>query len=233
MSPKIGDIVLCVVKQIDPASVSVEIEGNGTGSIVMSEIAAGRIRNLREYAAPNKKIVCKVISIDKDNTRLSLRRVTAKEKEECLLHYQKEKTFSTMLKSNIKDYEKVISSIKETHDLADFYDEAKTNPKILEKHLKKTDAEQIEKILAEKKETSKQAKAVFILRTLDELGLNEIKNILSKENADIHYLGSSQFSISARGRDFKEANLNLSSSLQKIENEAKAKKIFFRIKEEK
>jgi len=43
-----GDLVLCNVTQLGKTTVFVKIEGNGEGTIVTSEIAPGRIRNLRD-----------------------------------------------------------------------------------------------------------------------------------------------------------------------------------------
>ena len=77
------DVVMCTVKEIEGTTVFLEIEGNGTGTMVMSEVAAGRIRNLREYVFPKKKVVCKVFKIaNGGHIELSLRRVTGKEREE-------------------------------------------------------------------------------------------------------------------------------------------------------
>ena len=61
---EVGDIVLCTVDRIIGTTVFVGIEGNGEGSIVTSEIAPGRIRNLRDYVVPKKKIVCKQTNIN-------------------------------------------------------------------------------------------------------------------------------------------------------------------------
>ena len=73
-----GDVVLCTVERIVGTIVFVRIKGDGEGSITMSEIAPGRIRNLRDYVVPKKKIVCKVLRISPNrNTDLSLRRVTS------------------------------------------------------------------------------------------------------------------------------------------------------------
>ena len=60
---EVGDIVLCTVDRIVGTIVFVKIDGDGEGSIILSEIAPGRIRNLREYVVPKKKIVCKVLRI--------------------------------------------------------------------------------------------------------------------------------------------------------------------------
>ena len=79
---EVGDIVLCTVDRIVGTVVFVKIKGYGEGSIIMSEIAPGRIRNLRQYVVPKKQIVCKVLRISGDRIDLSLRRVTQKEKKE-------------------------------------------------------------------------------------------------------------------------------------------------------
>ena len=78
-----GDLVLCTVKRIVGTTVFVNIEENEKeATIITSEIAPGRIRNLRDYVVPGKKIICKILNIDKTgNVHLSLRRVTEKEKK--------------------------------------------------------------------------------------------------------------------------------------------------------
>jgi translation initiation factor 2 alpha subunit (eIF-2alpha) len=77
-----GDVVLCTVDRIVGTTVFVHIEGNGEGSIILSEIAPGRIRNIRDYVVPKKKIICKVLRISGDRIELSLRRVTLKEQKD-------------------------------------------------------------------------------------------------------------------------------------------------------
>ena len=76
---EVGDIVMCTVERIVGTTVFVKIDGNGEGSIILSEIAPGRIRNLRDYVVPGKRIVCKVLSI-REHAILSLRRVGINEK---------------------------------------------------------------------------------------------------------------------------------------------------------
>ena len=73
-----GDVVFCTVDRIVGTNVFVKISEKDKeveGCIVMSEIAPGRIRNIRDYVVPKKKIVCKVLRISGDRIDLSLRRV--------------------------------------------------------------------------------------------------------------------------------------------------------------
>lgn len=230
MAIKQNDIVVCTVKTIEHTSVFVDLESGEKGSITMSEVAAGRIRNLREYVALNKKIVCKVLQVKPDHLELSLRRVTGKEREEAQERYKKEKMFIGLLKGVVKDPEKVKEKIEEKHDFIDFLEQAKTTPSILSDVLAKKDAEKLTELLAQKEEKQKKVKKVIFLKTLQPSGLNLIKEILNFKNMEIHYLGSSQFSIEVTGKDFKSANQLLDTTIQEISKKAKEKKIQFELK---
>ena len=87
---EIGDIVMCTVEKIVGTIVFVKIDGDGQGSITLSEIAPGRIRNLRDYVVPKKRIICKVLRISGDRIDLSLRRVTQKEQKEVKEKYKQD-----------------------------------------------------------------------------------------------------------------------------------------------
>lgn len=76
--PEVSDVVLCTVSKIQSNAVFVDLdEYQKTGMIHISEIAPGRIRNIRDYVRPGKKVVCKVlrISTERGHIDLSLRRV--------------------------------------------------------------------------------------------------------------------------------------------------------------
>lgn len=224
-------LVLCTVVKIEGTTVFVNIEGNGPGTIVLSEIAAGRIRNIRDYVSPNKKIVCKVLKITKDHVELSFRRVTGKERDETMEKYDKEKTFFSILKTSVKEPEKTIEEIKENEELSEFFDKARENPEIIKPFVKKEEYEKLSKILLEKREKEKQAKKLFILKSFSSNGLEIIKDILKGIPADIRYLGSSQFSIETKAKDFREANHKIDMALKEIETRAKSKSAHFELKE--
>ena len=134
MEYEVGDIVLCTVDKIVGTTVFVALEDKREGSIVISEIAPGRIRNLREYVVPKKKIVCKILRISSNNLELSLRRVTQKEKQEKLEAIKQEKSYKSVLRNILGDAsEKAIKVIEQQNTLYDFLKKAKVNPKILEK----------------------------------------------------------------------------------------------------
>src|SRR3989344_185929 len=59
-----GNLVLCSVTKIIGTTVFIHLdEYNIDGTLSFPEVAPGRIRNIRDYAFPGKKIVCKVLKI--------------------------------------------------------------------------------------------------------------------------------------------------------------------------
>lgn len=232
MELKEDDIVMCTVKKIEGATVFVEVEEDGEGSIVMSEIAAGRIRNLRGYVSVGKKIVCKILKVGKEHLELSLRRVTASEKEKIKEKYEKERTLLNMLKVSVKTPEEIFKKIKEAYDAIEFFEEIKTNPEIIEKFIPKIEVAAFTKIFAEKKDKEKEVKKKIILKSLSATGIKDLKEALQEaKNVEISYLGSSKFSIFAKAKDFKEANQKIQSAIEKIKSKTKEKKLIFEAEE--
>ncbi|MGC9309806.1 MAG: hypothetical protein ACP5D2_03885, partial [Candidatus Nanoarchaeia archaeon] len=150
-----GSLVLCTVERIEPTIVFVKLPDNRQGTIVTSEIAAGRIKNIRKYVMPNKKIVCKVLSIDK-NIHLSLRRVSSKEKQEVLAKYKKEQTAKSALHSVLKEQSSNIEEniLKDFESLAQFLEQVKEKPEIINKYIPKQHQEAIKKIAEKKRKTA-------------------------------------------------------------------------------
>ena len=136
-----------------------------------------------------------------------------------------------MIISDISSPELIIEKIKEKYDIVEFFDSLRDNPKLLEEFVSKEEAKSLTKILSEKREKDKSVKRILVIKSFSPSGLLDIKSSLSVEGADIHYLGSSHFSISVTGKDFKEANNKLSSVLEEIKEHAKNKKIELEIKE--
>ncbi|MBU0760610.1 MAG: hypothetical protein KJ600_05860 [Nanoarchaeota archaeon] len=231
---KEDDVVFCTVKKIEGTTVFLEIEGSDKpGAMVLSEVAAGRIRNLRLYVSPNRKIVCKVLRVMPGHVEMSLRRVTAKEKKEVLEGYKKENSLRSVLKVVKEDAEGIISKIKEDYNLVDFLAEVKENSGLLEKFMGKENAKKVFQIISEKQDKNKIVEKKIILTCDSEQGVKDIREILDFSDAEIHYLGSSKFSMSVSAKDFKEANARIEEILEEIEKRAKKKKAVFEVKKEK
>jgi len=76
--PEEDELVLCTVTSVQHHSVFVNLDEYGkTAMIHISEVAPGRIRNIRDYVKEGKVVVCKVLKInERGNVDISLRRVT-------------------------------------------------------------------------------------------------------------------------------------------------------------
>ncbi|MAE49730.1 hypothetical protein CMI48_02780 [Candidatus Pacearchaeota archaeon] len=221
--------MLCTVNKIEGANVFVTTSSGAQGSITLSEIAAGRIRNLRQYVTVNKKIVCKVLRTNP--LQLSLRRVTSGERQEVLDAYKQERNFLAVLKATTKSPEKILEKIKASYDLQDFLDQAREDPKLLEKVTTKTEAVKIAETWKDKSSKKKKVKQEISLTSTAPEGVNDLKDILETKEAQVNYLGSSRFEISIEAEDFKTANTQLQTILETIKKKAEKKHAQLEIKE--
>jgi len=232
MELEVGDIVLCTVDRIVGTVVFVKIENNNEGSIITSEIAPGRIRNLREYVFPKKKIVCKVLRIAPNgNIDLSLRRVSQKEKKEVLERDNQEKSYRNILKNVLGDkFEEIAQKISKEGNLVDFLQEAKENSAKLEKTVGKADAKKILEMISIQKQKKAVVKKEIILKTEKPDGVKLIKNILGNIDADVRYISAGRYSIIKTGGNIKEIDSNLRNILKSIEKQAKKEGLEFQEK---
>lgn len=234
MSLKLDEAYLCKVVKIEGTTVYLKVEDTGEeGSMMLSEVAAGRIRNLRDYVSLNRKVVCKVLKIHGGHIEFSLRRVTARERDDVLERHKRERAFANMLHVVGEKPEEIILQIKKEFDFLEFFDDVRGNPQILEKFLSKDKAAKVIEILVEKDVKEKQVEGFFTLKSDSPQGVNDIREILDLKEGEIHYLGSSRFSLAVSGEDFKEANQKLEIIFEEIEKRAKTKKAIFEALKEK
>lgn len=233
---EVGDIVLCTVDRMIGTNVFVKIhlgDKEVEGVIVFSEIAPGRIRNIRDYVVPRKKIVCKVLRISGDRIDLSLRRVTQKEQKETKEAYKAEKSYESILKSVLGEMARdVIEKILKKESVYDFLQRAKNTEKGL-KELEKIagkDSKKILEILNAQKQKKAVLKKEISLTTAEPEGIFLIKEILEKiKNAEVRYISAGKYSLRAEAEDIKKADQELKKNLEDLEKEAKNKKVEFSI----
>ena len=176
-----SQLVLCTVTKIIGTTVFAELDDYKIeGTITFPEIAPGRIRNIREYAFPGKKIVCKVLSIKPQVIELSFRRVKLNERNEFNDRYRKERNYIAMLKKMLGEKaETIIAKIKEEADsVLDFIESSKDNPKQLEKYLSKEESERILAAIGEKKIRETIIHKKFTLSSKASAGINQVKKAI-------------------------------------------------------
>ncbi len=231
---EVGDFVLCTVDRIVGTVVFVKIENDGEGSIIMSEIAPGRIRNIRDYVVPKKKIVCKILRISPNgNIDLSLRRVTQKDKKEVMEQNQQEKSYASILKSVLGDKaEEIIKKVSERDKIFSFLEEAKTNSQELEKLVGKKDAEKILEILNTQKKKKKLVKKEIALTTAKSSGITLIKKILENfRGINVRYISAGRYSLEIESEDIKTADKKLREMIELAEKDSKKLGVEFSVKE--
>ena len=222
-----GQIVLCTVDKVIGTSVFVKINDEIEGTITVSEIAPGRIRNLRDYVIPGKRIVCKILSINNNNIQLSLRRVKVNERKDFLDLVEKENNYKAIIKTVVgkEAAEKIIKTIQEKSSIFDYLTNAKENPKLLKEEFTNEQADKIIKILESKKEKAKQVAQIFKLSSKSSEGISLIKQIIKDatngSKSKVNYLAAGKYRITLDGEDFKEIETEIKKIIQSIEKSAK------------
>ena len=233
---KEGDLVLCTVDNIDGTTVFVHLPNKEKGTITTSEIAPGRIRNLRDYVVPNKKIVCKILRVKGDHIDLSLRRVSSKEKKEVMQIYKQEQTSKSAIHSILKEQAQQAEEkiLKDFPSLFKFLTQAKEDDSLLEKYIPKENIESIRKI-TQKKQKSIEAKRIINLRCLDDDGVKKIKQLLKTDDkkARITYISAGKFQLNLKADDYKQANQELDKILEQIKEKSKSLNCEFSIEDKK
>jgi len=198
--PEVNEIVVCTVRKIYGNSTFVYLtEYEKEGVLTISEIAAGRIRNLRDHVVEDKTIICKILRVDKKQKRIdvSLRRVPLpvmkKKLEEIKSEEYAERMYNDLAKEfdTTKDdlFERTYEPIFEEYENVSeaLYDVMLNNEKIsMFKKLSKEEQTAFLKIINDRiKPESVIFKKQFRLSSIDKEGCELIKSVLKnpwKEN---------------------------------------------------
>ncbi|MBI2541874.1 translation initiation factor IF-2 subunit alpha [Candidatus Woesearchaeota archaeon] len=221
--PEESDLVLCTVTSVQFHSVFVDIDEYGKGGMIhISEIAPGRIRNIRDYVKEGKKIVCKVLRINQEKgyIDLSLRRVNESEKRRKIEGIKRQQNAEKIIeiaagKLGLKTeqlYDEISSKIKEYASLYEFFEAAVKDGKLLESFGidKKYISILAETINQRIKPSEVQIIGKFKITTFAPDGIGIIKESLKRaqeaaKGISIHYLGSGFFRLMVKASDYKEA----------------------------
>ena len=228
--PEQNELILCTVDRIVGTTVFVKIDNyNREGVISMSEVAPGRIRNIRDYVRPSKKIVCKVLRIHEETGHidLSLRRVSLKEKLKILSDFEREKNVLAIMKTVLKEKsEEITNKIKKDYEnILEFLQNASTED-FKKLGLNESEIEQFLKIIKEKPQRKVSVKTKLSISSEASEGVTKIKEMLLKilgnhKEIDISYISSPNYTLTVSSSDYKEANKEMDAVIAEITNEAK------------
>jgi len=229
---ELGDLVIGIVDRIAGTVVFVKLDDKIEGSIILSEIAPGRIRNLREYVVPKKKIVCKVLRISDSGTiELSLRRVTQKEKKEMFEKEELKKSYFNIIKAVIGEkFQEVFEKINKKGNIIDFIEEIKNDEEKGKTYFTKEELEKILQIVNTSKKKKKIIKMGISLFSNKSNGICLIKKVLSPKEIKVRYIAAGRYSLEIESENPKEAEKKLNNYIDEIEKSAKKEGLEFSIK---
>ena len=229
--PEESDLVLCTVTSVQFHSVFVDIDEYGKGGMIhISEIAPGRIRNIRDFVKEGKKIVCKVLRINEEKgyIDLSLRRVNESEKRRKIDGIKRQQNAEKIIeiaagKTGIKTeqlYNEVSEKSKNYASLYECFEAASKDDKLLESlGIDKKYAKVLDEIIKQRIKPS-EVEIIGKLRitVFAPNGIDVVKDSLkkdeeaAKEKISINYLGSGLYRLMVKAPDYKEAEKLMKSA---------------------
>lgn len=235
--PEDDELVLCTITSVQHHSVFAKLDEyeDKSGMIHISEVSPGRIRNIRDFVVEGKKVVCKVLKIDRQRGHidLSLRRVNEIQKRSKLDQIKQEQKAEKIIEIVAKKFNKPVEEFykqvmdhihKKYEYLYEFFDEividkAKFDSLALDKEL-------LDGLVATVKEKIKlpevEIKGTISLTSYDPNGVEIIKETIKKtesksDKINIKYLGAGKYGLIIKAPDYKEAEKILKSAVSAAE----------------
>jgi len=251
--PEEEEILLCKVSKIFPNSVFVELlEYGEQGLVHISEIAPGRIRNLRDYVTEGKQIVCKVLRIDraKGHIDLSLRRVGSHQRQAKLDEIKQELTAETLIQNMAKRTQKPMEELyrqvtekvfKEySHLYLCFKDVAAGEASLEKLGLDKKISEELTEAIVDRFKPSKiTIKGEIKIQSYASDGVERIRSVLLgiekiSPTINLFYLGGGRFKVTIEDIDYKVAEQTMKKIQEMLErfNDKSSTAVFEREKTE-
>jgi translation initiation factor 2 subunit 1 len=217
------------------AFVSLDEYGGKEGFIHVRDVATGWVKYIRDHVREGQKIVCKVLSVDKERGHidLSLKQVNEHQKREKIQEWKNEKKAEKLLEivgtkmgKNLDEAyaeagEKLINEFGELYSA---FEEVTVNPDALkEVGLDKKWAAAVTEVAKENIQTpSVTIDGVLEISNPKSDGIDHIKKALAigvdtdDAAVKIHYVGAPKYRISVTAEDYKVAEQELKATVTKI-----------------
>ncbi|MBW2989419.1 translation initiation factor IF-2 subunit alpha [Candidatus Woesearchaeota archaeon] len=231
--PEEDELVLCSTTNIFHHGVFVNLDEYGkSGMIHISEVSPGRIRNIRDFVKEGKKIVCKVLRVDKEKGHidLSLRRVNERQKKEKINEIKQEQKAEKIVEFTAKKldigmnkfYYDVFSKISKSYPMLYycFEDVVKGEISLENLGIEKKAADTLTECIKERMKPQK----VFVRGTLNlssysDDGVEIIKSSLGKaleqKDVTVLYEGAGKYKVTVTADEYKDAEKILEESTRK------------------
>jgi len=245
--PEESEIVLCTVTSVQYNCVFAsldEYEGK-SGIIHISEIAPGRIRNIRDYVAEGKKVICKVlkVNLERGHIDLSLRRVTEMHRKNKNSQIKQELLAEKIIEFAAKElkvpmprlYKEVSEKIFKHYDYVyPCFEEIMMNQfKIADLGLDKQLSEKIEELIRQRiKPPEVEIGGLFTIISYAPDGVEIIRNALKKgkdagkgcKDLNLKYIGAGKYRVALKAPNYKEAEEILAKIVEAVEKDVKEHK---------
>ncbi|MFA6461118.1 MAG: S1 RNA-binding domain-containing protein [Candidatus Woesearchaeota archaeon] len=228
-TPEVEEIVLCKVTKLYPNSVFVDLQEypGKVGVVYISEVAPGRIRNLRDYVDLDRQIVCKVIRVDSStgNIDLSLRRVNSTQRMDKLEEIKQELKAETLFKGVCEKTKKPLQEtynqvskkmfVEYSHMYLCFRDVASGNANLEKMGVEKDFAKELTSVIVDKFKAPKiYINGDITLKSYASEGVEKIKSTLIaikniSSSISITYLGGGKYKFVIEDVEYKPAEKNL------------------------
>ncbi len=250
--PKEGNFVIAKVVDIQRGYIYVDLldfegredENLARGMIHISEISSRWIRNVRNYVRMNEILVLKVLKVDnlKGHVDLSLRRVTAQQKQLRMKEWKYAFKFENLLTFLADETGKSINELYETigFPILDSYKSyQKTLEDIKENGIQSIENLDIEQEIAKKfveiieenvivstvsisgklSLTSTAPNGINLIKNAIKAGITVIKSPKETKRVDIRYVAAPNYRLEVIEKNYQEAESVLASVLKTIEDE--------------
>jgi len=241
---------MCTVTSVQYHSVFCsldEYERKG-GMIHISEVAPGRIRNTRDYVKEGKKVVCKVLRLNKEKGHidLSLRRVNENQKRQKLNQIKQEQLAEKIVEFSAKKHNQAVLDVytalsrvlvpKYGGIFPAFEEVAEGNLDLSDIVDKKIAAELVETIKQRIKPKTVTVNGDLTVTCYAPNGVEVIKEVLvdaqKKSESIIRYKGAGIYHVEVIADDYKAAEKRLKVAVDAIEDVSKSKKLTVSFKRE-
>jgi|TARA_B100001964_G_scaffold211924_1_gene247604 translation initiation factor 2 subunit 1 len=233
--PEEDELVICTVTKVQFHSVFVNLDEYGkSGMIHISEVSPGRIRNIRDYVKEGKKVVCKVLRINREKgyIDLSLRRVTETQRRSKVDGIKQEQKAEKILEFVAKDlnldvkklFEEITNNISKKYaSLYDFFQQVVTDSNAInDAGIDAKAAKKLEEAIKSRiKEVGVKIEGKLKLTSCASNGIDVVKEALKKaaesgkESISIKYLGAGSYNVVVNAKDYKAAEKLLKEALEK------------------
>jgi translation initiation factor 2 subunit 1 len=235
--PEVGELVICSVQNVKNFGAFVtldEYEGR-EGFIHVRDVATGWVKYIRDHVREGQKVVCRVLGVDADKGHidLSLKQVNDHQRREKVQEWKNEKKAEKLLEMAGKKLEKSLEQsysevgdklLEEYGTLYGAFEEAAANPDSLGSIGVGKDWIAAISSLAQE---SIQLPSVTIDGILEITnrgtdGIDRIRDSLEsglegkEAEIDIHYLGAPRYRITVTAEDYKIAEDELKSAIDRI-----------------